>query len=451
MAEQAQSIETAMPLMAMQEQAMREHIPKSVELLNGAFRNGVDVVSHAVDTAADWVSEHVSVPKRAVAVIVVGGLALAGCGSSSNGKTNTTGTTEATANTIMSPQDLQAIKDLMTVSAKDSATVPSCVELVTEAGVHTSPYTDQDGNVHNIYMPIIGAEKTMAQGNISTDAMSTPMTAEKTDPAAMLKEIQTAICEDPLLAGATLKMFANMEVGGVKVIDLNQWLQPWAGDTTNINDEANNFVPPAPVNPGSVTDAEARTAAQDSINWQPIAQNLNELLARFRNDGDQTGMTTFNFHLDGEGVQVGGLPEVALNMDQMNAEHLQLTLIRKPDTCVLVIGFNVGDKRPEGFECVAPGTPPPTENTPGKPGKPGTPGSHPPTTTGHPGTSLNNKNPALDDNNNTGPNNGGGSGGTLGPRGTTSTTEKPPVDHTTTTFNYGNDTTTTGPVGTYGG
>ncbi len=339
---------------------------------------------------------------RATAVVAAMAAGAVACGSATSVETmtpvsatsasRTNGTEVASAPT---PEDLQALKDALTVQTVDGQ---ACVDMVEKAGGKV--VTPKDGK-KVIPAQSIGALEGVDPANPAkrawSDAVDTRFLADKSDKEAMLAELQLEICENPLFGAMVANEFANMQVGDEKVVVLNPWLAQFAGPADQINDRAAEFIPLMDRDALSVTNDEAKDAIQKNYQYQDVANHLNTLLTRFQNDGNQEmGMTTFNYHLTADGLQVNGLPEISLNPDQYIANGevsaLVLELTRKPGICVAKIGFNVMDKRAEGFECeVTPqttvpptggGNPtPPSATTPNHPTTPTTPNhSTPPTT-----------------------------------------------------------------------
>lgn len=215
-----------------------------------------------------------------------------------------------------------------------------------------------------------------------SDALGTPVQASEPEPAR--DEIQDAVCEDPLLGVTYLKFVATivrdelLERTGVDILVLNPWLEPFAVSDDKINTLAAGFVPLLDVD--NPSDEQVRTALVKNQEWQKVAAYANTLLDRFEVTGIDARMSVVNYHLAIGGLVVGGLPAVEKNPNQEDLPALILSLTEK-DQCVplLVIGFNMGDKRPELFEppvCEQPPTPP--EGPPGTVPPPPTP---PPTTT----------------------------------------------------------------------
>lgn len=211
-----------------------------------------------------------------------------------------------------------------------------------------------------------------------TDAISTPL-RNQTDANAALREIQWSICHDRFNGATWLVAMANLEVEGVKLSEINEWLKPYAVDANKVNDIADEFLPQRDKDIAAMTADEQKEVKQKSEEWQQLAQKLNTLLNRFQNVGIGAPMSEWNYHLALGGAKVDGLPEVALNDKQENLNSVILVLTEKGNSCPIVaIGGNVLDRRPEGF--------PTGCNPKGQPNVgmyvPGTPGGNPPQGTG---------------------------------------------------------------------
>lgn len=261
----------------------------------------------------------------------------------------------------------QEVIDILTVNV---STI-KCVDIVGAENVETTP----DGQ--QVVRPNIGALKSVPPRKW-TDALSTPL-----DPNTR-KAVQRAICQDPLLGSTTAHMLSRLKVGDVSVLELNPWLKPFAGKASRINNVAVQYVPQLK---GTATIDEAIKA---NVAWQKQAELINTLLGRFKVQGVHKLKSTKNYHLTGGGLDVGGLPNVGLDPKQDKRSALILAVTAKNSKkCVLKIGFNLGDKRPEQFGCPKPTTPGTTPSVPGAPGSPGTPGTPgKPGSTPTPGTST---------------------------------------------------------------
>jgi hypothetical protein len=389
-----------------------------------------------------------------------------------------TGVTETTAATIVDEAArLEERKRALTIDTVDQN---GCVDKVKAANAKATDENDKvlvvpskDGrkSIIEIKRDNIGALLPVDPANPKmrafSDAIDTPFLADKSDKEALMAELQLEVCQNPLFGTMVANEFANMQIGDVKVVELNPWLKGYEGDPSTINDKAKEFMPlmDTDKDPKDISAAEVDVADAQNIKYQELANYLNTMLGRFQNNGNQdAGRTSFNYHLDDFGLQVKGLPEISLNDVQYDANAplsaITLTLTRKDGGCDAEVGFNLWDKRAEAFhpnfKCEeetppadttdtttpntntgGPGTPPATRRPNGP--TPSTPTAT--TTPGYP-----NKDPSKDYNNNNGPNNGPGSGGQPGGEGVSSTTGAPTTEAHTTTTKAGNATTTGKPV-----
>src|SRR5579864_4655390 len=133
------------------------------------------------------------------------------------------------------PAISQAVIDALTVTT----TSVDCLEVVNNNGGSTQATIN--GQTIVSFNGHIGALMGTPPRKWS-DALSTPYV--QSDPSQMLAETQATICEDPLYGSTVGNLFANMMVGSAKVLDLNSWLQPFAGDpATTISTTAAGFIP----------------------------------------------------------------------------------------------------------------------------------------------------------------------------------------------------------------
>lgn len=231
--------------------------------------------------------------------------------------------------------------DLIELLTVNTTTV-NCADLVGEGNSTNT----EDGNT--VIKFDVGALKPVAlNGRAWSDAISTPVLSDK--PADALKEIQTAICRDPLLGASVAHLLANLTVGGVKVVDINDWLKPFTVNADQINDLGAGFIPLLDIK--APTSEQLTAAINQNLSYQELAEKLGTLLTRFKVVGIQSEKSTLNYHLDAAGLVVGKLPEVAINAKQENLPALVLEATVKPGNCLVSIGFNTGDKRPEVFGC----------------------------------------------------------------------------------------------------
>lgn len=209
-----------------------------------------------------------------------------------------------------------------------------------------------------------------------SDAISTSLVGSNA--AQKLENLQASVCVDPLTGSTAANMLANLRVGNVSVGSLNPWLSPFQ-ETSRISATAAGFIPLLDVK--HPTSAQTAAAVKQNLAWQAVAERIDTLLTRFHLTGIETLQSVENWHLVAGGLVVGGLPEVGLNPQQEKLPALVLSVTEKGACAPLkVIGFNVGDKRPEVFA-----TPVCTKSSP-KPTTPSHPATTPPTTPSHPVT-----------------------------------------------------------------
>lgn len=216
----------------------------------------------------------------------------------------------------------------------------------------------------------IGALEPVPDPRKWSDALGTPIASS--DPEEARDELQQTICEDPLLGASYLTFFATdvrnllIENTGVDIVELNEWLKPYAADPNEINVTAAGFIPLLDVKDPS--EAQIDAAMDLNRDWQHEAEFVNTLLDRFEVSEIDARKSIVNYHLAIGGLVVGNLPAVERNDKQENLPALIFSLTEK-DQCreLLSIGANVGDKRPELFEakeCEPTPTPTPTSTTP---------------------------------------------------------------------------------------
>ncbi|MDB5168995.1 MAG: hypothetical protein JWO41_351 [Candidatus Saccharibacteria bacterium] len=243
-----------------------------------------------------------------------------------------------------------ALTKLLTVSTSSV----DCKSVVSETGGKV------DGNIVGY---VIGVLKSVPPRKWS-DALSTPLAGST--PAEKRRALYAAVCEDPELGSSIANMLAHLTVDGVNVGSLNSWLSPFAGDASQINDIAASYIPLMDVK--KPTSAQVKVAASKNVEWQEVASKVDTLIGRFSLGDVRSLASVTNYHLTAGGLSVGGLSEVGINPHQENLPALTMSVTLKGGCAPLkVIGFNVGDKRPEVFKtptCV-------------KPHKPSKPGHHP--------------------------------------------------------------------------
>lgn len=220
-----------------------------------------------------------------------------------------------------------------------------CLELTNSESTGVVPYE-------------IGAlELPTPQGpRLWNDALSIPLPDGK--PADQLLAFKEGICEDTLTGVTWGRFFAQMEIGGRKLIDLNPWLEVFDVSEEEINDLAAGYIPL--LDADDPTDAEKAEAVEKNQEWQGEAEKLIALIDRFSLLWVDSLTSVVNYHLVAGGVVVGGLPEVGLNPNQESLPALLLMISEKGACAPLkIIGINVGDRRPEEFAS-PPCAPPPS-------------------------------------------------------------------------------------------
>lgn len=235
-----------------------------------------------------------------------------------------------------SGSDTKALIDILTVTTVNV----DCVEVANATGGSTKAI---DGKTYVVYD--IGATKPVPPRKWS-DAISTPLKGKS--PPDKLRQAKGAVCEDPLYGVTLANFFANLNVDGVNVGNLNPWLAPYKGSPEQVNDKAARFMPLLDVK--SPTEEQVQKAAQKNLEYQEFAAKLDTLLGRFKVDGIKSLKSVMNLHLAGGGLKVSGLPEVGVNRHQEALPALVLSVTLK-GACApaKVIGLNTGDKRPEVF------------------------------------------------------------------------------------------------------
>jgi hypothetical protein len=261
-------------------------------------------------------------------------------------------------------------------STPDAATIKALtVDTVPEKALCT---TDSNGLVaYNV-----GTVKPVGEnGRKWSDSVELPFTT--TTSTARLNEIYTTDCVNPDYGIMNANFFANMVLGDVKVVDLNPWLKPFAGDDKVINAKAAEYIPL--LNVKNPSDQQVATAVKKNKEYQELAAKVNTLLSKFNLIGVHSEKSIKNYHLLAGGLTAGTLPAIGLNDKQESLPAEQLVLTNKGQgTCFAKIGYNTGDRRAEQFSCSTYKPPPGSTPTPGtststpKPGCKSDCGSTPP-------------------------------------------------------------------------
>jgi hypothetical protein len=307
------------------------------------------------------------------AFVAVAGMSLAACGAAAASIDSHSKAHHNTDGTHLTVSTTAALERELTVSLDSSNA--NCVKIVEAA----DPHANTDGSIYDgMVTPRIGAEDGLAAnsqgGRLWSDAIEDPLPSPE-NAGLSLTDIEATICRDPLLGDTVANEFATMEIGDVKVVNLNSWLKPYDFDASQpenkIATEASSFFP-------TVDGTSISETNQSNADYEQLAENLITLLDRFQNTGEATNFTTFNYVLSGGDLVADEMPQVYLNPEQYDAQAIWLTLTKKTGGCYVQIGFNVGDQRPEGTDVCA--TPPAAPGTPVKPAAPGTPNHYIPPT-----------------------------------------------------------------------
>jgi len=294
-----------------------------------------------------------------------------------HGHATTTSTTTVEEGTINDTEVQAYVREQVTIKTVSF----KCTELV--AMLRGPEQVTSTGVVKWDIGALLPVANATTPGRTWSDAMSTPFVA--TTAEAGLTEIQSAMCQDPLLGVSFAHLLAHLEVSGVKVVDLNPWLKPFVVDAEQINVLAAKYVH-ADVNDNS-TKAQKKEAYKWAVRYMHLAEKLGTMLTRFQVGIDPAPQSVINYHLVAGGAVVGTLPPVELNPVQENLAALTFKLTQKTGECLKAIGFNMQDKRPEVFvECVVapPATTTVPPSTPPGSSPPGTPGTNPPGSTSPP-------------------------------------------------------------------
>ena len=237
------------------------------------------------------------------------------------------------------------LKELLDVASKPLDKV-SCVNIVKE-----TKGTVTDGTYALLLESLKGVGTTKSVSTWST-SLSTPLKGKSAKEKAQY--IKRAICEEPMVGVSLAHLFANLKVEGVKVIDLQStdWLDPYVGSTSQLNDRVADFMP--------VTDYQIKHLGadvpddvyQDGLNanheYSEFASRLNLLLSRYQLGEVLSIDAIQHYRLKGGGLTGDGVPEIELTKEADTKPSLVFYLTKKTDDCkpISVLAFNVGDKRP---------------------------------------------------------------------------------------------------------
>jgi hypothetical protein len=188
----------------------------------------------------------------------------------------------------------------------------------------------------------VDSEMRSQDNRLYSDSIANPMEESHLDDKNQaLREFQTTICESTEVTAMLEHYFANLEVGGVKTIELNPWLENGVGDASQINDRALELY-------NIDESATLDEIVAHNLAHQELAGKLATLLERFENLGIHDNITTtFNYHLAGGGLVAGDLniAEIVENDVQYTGEFLVLRLTAKDGRCFAQMLINTDDQR----------------------------------------------------------------------------------------------------------
>jgi hypothetical protein len=319
----------------------------------------------SLDPTADIENQKPGFGKRLVALAVAGALLVSACGSGDNDasipiKTYPMENTDQepvssppTANTADTDSaNSSELRDLLTVgdeSAFDciegndgsAGLVPLSADLtvVKQRLVSTLPLFSN-----------LSDEKQSAASpqdyRFFGDSMANPIENRDTKQDA-LTEFQNTVCESPVVAKALAHYFAheigdNGSIDGLKVVNLNPWLEAAAPESADmINDEALKLVPGYV--DGNATDEQI---LEGNLAHKELAEKLATLMERFQNMGlVEDIQTVFNYRLGAGGLQAGSLPEVVENDVQYRGNFIEFKLTAKDGRCYTLMLINLDDQR----------------------------------------------------------------------------------------------------------
>ena len=208
----------------------------------------------------------------------------------------------------------------------------------------------------------VGANASVSSGQRIPGGLSTPLEG-RTAPR-MLRSVYQKVCGDNLYACTVARFFQPMVIDGIRVADMNPWLERMVKSDEDINNCAARLVAVEDADKMSDEDL-AKAVVNQNRRSRYYTARVATLVDRFVLLGVRAEKSVRNYHLVGEGVVAGTLPEVELNPKQESLPALQLTLTPK-GVCVplVVIGFNVLDARPEEFAPPTCADTPTTSTTP---------------------------------------------------------------------------------------
>ncbi len=286
-----------------------------------------------IEALKDWTADKT----RPVAMVVALGLGIVGC-SDSNEKPQADAADVAVETTTTTTVNSEAqLKALLTVTDQSGF---DCVR-DNDGTAKVSEYNGVRIIIPRLVDTLpIDSEERSQDNRLFSDAIANPIVNVETKEKA-LKEFQNTLCESPEVTAMAAHYFANKTIEGVKVVDLNPWLQKYEGNTNTINDRALEFVPQY-----TNTNATGDQALEANKNHRAVAEKLATLMNRFENMGFSGDIrTTLNYHLVAGGAQAGSLSEIELNKEQYTGNFLVLKLTAKDGRCFTVMLVNIDDQR----------------------------------------------------------------------------------------------------------
>ncbi|MGZ6005040.1 MAG: hypothetical protein ACXWLH_02715 [Candidatus Saccharimonadales bacterium] len=197
-----------------------------------------------------------------------------------------------------------------------------------------------------------------------SESVSTPFTMA--DQNGLFDQLKAENCGNPTELDMNIRALHDFSVGGVNIGQNNPWMDEFLQRVSDAKTLKAAFL----TQPGG-----DNTPIFVSADFQRYAGLTNALLAAFQRIGIQPLPSVSNWHQDPSKLASNELPRTVLNTVQENLPALVLAYTLKGQQCPLVqFGFNVQDKRFEGFQppnCAPPAAPPTS---------PPPPGHHPPTT-----------------------------------------------------------------------
>lgn len=181
-----------------------------------------------------------------------------------------------------------------------------------------------------------------------SDALSTYLPGNT--PAEKYESLKVAICTEPVVGVALAHLFAHLEVGDTRVLELQttDWLDKYNVSDKKINDLVANFFPNFNVKEEDRDDVSDQAALDAMTEYQSMADNLLYLLSRYQLVDVRAIDSTHHYHQVAGGLAADGIPEIEVSSDLDSRPALVFFLTEKT-ACVpiSVLAFNVGDKRPE--------------------------------------------------------------------------------------------------------